>query len=235
MRQVDTLRNEMLIRVNDFGAAHSAMFADSTLAGQMFAEVSAAVLQLGQQSATEVTGRSAAREGVNTKADARTALRKQLETINRTACALAIDRPNVDDKFQLPSGRTDHALLSTARSFAENAAPLADAFITHAMPETFLTELNTGIARFEQATHDHQAGKGTKTAARARFRAALEAGLTAVRRLDAIVANRLRDDPVTMAVWEQARHVEQMPRTHGETAPATTPTATPTAATGAST
>jgi hypothetical protein len=37
--------------------------------------------------------------------------------------------------------------------------------------------------------------------------AALESVMEAVRKLDVIVANRLHDDAVTMAVWKRARRV----------------------------
>ena len=221
MRYTDTHRYDMLVRVRDFGAANTAIFPESTLAGQMFAQVNTAVLQLSQHAATEVTGRGAAREGINTKVIVRRELRKQLETINRTARALAIDALRLDDNFQMPQDRSDQALLSTARSFAQNAAPLESAFITHAMPATFLADLNGCIARFEQSMHDHQSGKGTQTAARASIRAALTAGFTAVRHLDAIVPNSLRSDPVTASVWQRIRHIEQAPHTRG--ASATTP------------
>ncbi|HEX3561075.1 MAG TPA: hypothetical protein VHU19_17910 [Pyrinomonadaceae bacterium] len=36
--------------------------------------------------------------------------------------------------------------------------------------------------------------------------------MTAVRRLDAIVRNKFRDDPPTLAAWEHARHVERAAR-----------------------
>jgi hypothetical protein len=225
----------MLVRVRDFGAENTAIFPESTLAGQMFAQVNAAVLQLSQHAATEVTGRGAAREGINTKAIVRGELRKQLETINLTARALAIETLRLDDNFQMPQDRSDQALLSTARSFAQNATPLESAFITHAMPATFLADLNGCISRFEQAMHDHQSGKGTQVAARASINAALTAGFTAVRHLDAIVTNSLRADPVNAAVWERIRHVEQAPHTRGASAktPATTAATTASPATPA--
>ena len=38
---------------------------------------------------------------------------------------------------------------------------------------------------------------------------AMQDGLNAVRQLDAMVPNALRDDAVTLAMWERARRVEQ--------------------------
>jgi diaminopimelate epimerase len=46
-----------------------------------------------------------------------------------------------------------------------------------------------------------------QTATWASIEAALESAMEAVRKLDVIVANRLHDDAVTMAVWERERRV----------------------------
>jgi hypothetical protein len=98
--------------------------------------------------------------------------------------------------------------LMTARAFAHDAAPIADRFIAHVMPKTFLADLEAAIGRFEQATHEREAGKDERIAAKARIEAAVTSGLAAVRALDAMVGNRLRDDPVTMAVWKRDRRVQ---------------------------
>ncbi len=212
MRHVDTLRYEMLVRVRDFGAAHSTAFPEGTLGIQLFAEVNTAVEELGQHAATEVSGRGAAREGTSTKALARSALHQQLEAINRTARALAVETPGLDDKFRMPRRWRDQALLASARAFAQDAEALAPAFIAHAMPKSFLTDLDNGIAAYEQALRDHQAGKGRGITAGAHIRATLQAGFNAVVRLDAVVANQLRDDPSSTTLWESIRRVEHPPR-----------------------
>ena len=236
MRQQDTLRYEMLVRVRDFGAARTELFPADALGGRMFAEVNTAVVRLDQHTATEVSGSGAALEGSTAKAAARQSLVGQLEAINRTARALAIETPDLDGKFRVPSRKGDQTLLSTARAFAQDAAPLAGEFIAHAMPANFLDELRSGIAGFEQSMHGRDAGKGTRLAARAGIDAEMDAALVAVRKLDAIVANTLRHDPVNATVWERIRHVERMPR--AAASPALAPaaaSATPVAADPATT
>jgi hypothetical protein len=212
MRYVDSLRYEMLVRVRDFGVAHSTAFPEGTLGTQLFAEVNATVEELSQHAATEVSGRGAARKGTGAKALARQALGQKLEAINRTARALAVERPGLADKFRLPRRSGNQALLAGARAFAQDAAPLAAAFVAHAMPEGFLSELEAGISAYEQALRDHQAGKGTRLTAGADIRSTLQTGLNAVLQLDAIVANQLRDDPTTTLLWERIRRVEYPPR-----------------------
>jgi hypothetical protein len=213
MNSLNTRRLEMLVRVRDFGAAHRDLFPASTLGGKMFAAVGSAVGALSQQAASQVSGRGTARGGSSSKAAARAALRERLQTISRTARALALDNPGLDDKFRVPQSNGHQALLSAGRAFADDAGPLAKAFIAHDMPANFLTELNADLKEFEQAIREHAVGKDTHVAARAGIDTAMEAGLAAVQRLDAIVANRLRDDPTTVAVWDSVRHVERTART----------------------
>jgi hypothetical protein len=114
------------------------------------------------------------------------------------------------------------------RAFAQDAGPLSNEFIGHDLRATFLADLNADIVSVQEAIHDHTAAKDTHIAARAAIDAAMEAGLTEVRRLDAIVKNRLRDDPAAVSVWRSARHVERGPRGKSVTPPqAPTPSPAP--------
>ena len=226
MNNLSTRRLEMLVRVRDFGATHRDLFPASTLGGKMFATVGSAVTALSQQAASQVSGRGTARGGSSSMSVARAALRNSLDVIGRTARALALDDPGLDDKFRLPRSQADQALLNAGRAFADDARPLAKAFIAHDMPVNFLTALTADIEAFEQAIRERSLGKDTHIAARAGIDTAMEAGLTAVQRLEAIVANRLRDDPATVAVWDSVRHVER-PARRKNRAPAPVPVSVP--------
>ncbi len=113
----------------------------------------------------------------------------------------------------LPRGSSDQALLNAARAFAADADPLRDAFVSHELPTTFLDELRARIAAFERALSERTTARGAHVAATAALDAALERGVTAARRLDAIVRNKFRDDPAKLAVWTTASHTERTPRT----------------------
>lgn len=208
MNNLDTRRYEMLMRVHQFGADHQDLFPPSTLGGKSFTAVGEAVTALKDHSATQYSGRGSAREGTVSKAVAREALCDDLEAIVRTARAMALDTPGVDDKFRFPRGTGDQLILNAARAFSHDAAPLSAEFIKHDMPDDFLADLHSDIEAFEEAIRDYEAGKDTHVAARAAIEGLIDAGLDAVRRLDAIVPNRLRNDPATLALWERARRVE---------------------------
>ena len=98
------------------------------------------------------------------------------------------------------------------------------------MPGNFIEDLERAIRDFELAIRETHASKGTAIAASASIDEAMEAGLNAIRRLDAIVPNRLRNDGAISAMWDLARRVEypsartkaDAPPTHGAPAPQTT-------------
>jgi hypothetical protein len=201
-------RYEMLVRVREFGVTHSTRFPSSTFGGECFAAIGQAVTALGTHVTAQQSGRNTTRESSSSKAVAREALRDDLDAIVRTARAIAIDVPGLDIKFRMPRGNGDAGLLAAARTFRHDAAPLAREFTKYRMPEDFLQDLDHDITVFEEATRDQDLGKDTNAAARAAIEDALDTGLEACRRLDAVVANELRDDPATLAVWDRVRRIE---------------------------
>jgi hypothetical protein len=223
----------MFARVKGFGDAHAGDFAPGGLAIRLFANLSTIVTQLDNHAAAETSGRGTAREGTSTRAEAREALRDDLEAINRTARAMAEDTPGIGDKFRLPRGDNDQNLLSAARAFAADAAPLSAQFIAHEMPDDFLTDLNTDIANMETAINLQSSGVGDHVSAGAAIDEAIDAGMVLVRKLDAIVRNRYANDQATLAEWTSASHTERSPRRRSPaappppSAPGTTPPAPP--------
>ena len=204
MKSLETRQYEMLVRVRDFGEANSHLFPASSVAGEAFAAVAAAVTQLSEHAVSRM---STLRGGAAAAATARGALRDRLEAVVRTARVLREETPGLEDKFELPDQPADQELVTAGRLFARDAEPLKARFIAHALPETFLADLTQGVEQFEQAIRGRDAERDGNIAAKASIDAALEAGLAAVRKLDGIVANHLHDDRVTMAVWNRDRRV----------------------------
>ena len=230
MKTIERKKYEMLVRLRDFGEAHLDLFPESSFAQEHFAAVDAAVKALSQHAVSKML---TAREGKRNKVMAHDALLTRLEAISDTARAIGQDTPGLEDKFHVPEHLTDQALVTAGRAFARDAEGFAGQFIGHAMPATFIADLNGLVDGFEQAIHARQAGKDGQTAARASIEAALASAFVAVQKLDAIVANHVPGDPVTMAVWRGDRRVEYQNRkrsTGGASAPASTPALTPGAA-----
>lgn len=145
-------------------------------------------------------------------ADARKALRTDLETICRTARAISLDIPGFKEKCRVPRGNNDNELIQTARAIASDAAPFSAQFIAHEMPADFLNHLNADIANMQEAISHQSSGMGDYIEAGAAIDETLNAGLVIVRKLDAIVRNRFANDPATLAEWNSASHTERSPR-----------------------
>jgi len=212
MNAAETRRYDMLKRVRNFGEVRAADFPETTLGHELFAEVAAALKDLDANATNQASGANAAVGGTKSKGTIREELRDALAAINRTARELAYNTPGLEDKFRLPRSSTDQALLNAARAFAADAAPLSAAFIRHEMPANFLEELRTLIEAFEAAINHQATAKGTRVSATAGIDTSLTRGVKAVRRLDALIQNKYRDDAATLAAWATASHTERMNR-----------------------
>ena len=203
-------RYEMLVRVKKFGETYIQLFPASSLGGKTFAAVAAAVAALSDQAVSKM---STDRGGLTTRNAARDALRDQLGAVARTARQVANMTEGLDDKFQLPHQPNDHDLVTAGRLFARDAAAFQDAFIAHALPPTFVADLSHAVDTFAQAIDLRDGERERNTEAKASIEAALAKGFAAVCRLDVIIANTLKDDPVTMQVWKADRRVRYANRT----------------------
>ena len=95
MNNGETRTYEMLRRVRDFGASRTTDFPAAGLGGQMFAEVTAVVTELEHHDTVQSASTGVARVSSAAKARLRTTLREDLRAINRTARAIAVERPDL--------------------------------------------------------------------------------------------------------------------------------------------
>ena len=219
MNTLDVRKYNMLVRVRDYGAARADLFPPGSLGARTFGEIGAVVDRLTAGATAESSGRRAARQGVVSKAAARRALRQALEAVNRTARGIALDKPEVLGKFQMP-GKGDHDLATGARQIADDAGPLAADFVAHGLPPSFVADLLAALATFERAINGRALGQETHVGARADIAAALDLAFDTLPRLDAIVENTVGGDPHALAAWRLARNVGRPPTRGGGPAPA---------------
>ncbi|MFL6227791.1 MAG: hypothetical protein ACJ741_03320 [Pyrinomonadaceae bacterium] len=208
MKDTERRRYETRARVRDFGATHAAAFPATTRGGELFAQLAATVAELDGHAEAQVAHRSAAAQGTTGKAAARDALRRDLEAISDTARALSVTTPGLRELFRLPRGNNDQALLSTARAFHTAAAPLKADFIRLELPADFLENLEADINGFGRASVGQISSRQARVAATNAIGTAIERGLAVLRQLDAVVRNKFRDDPATLAAWESASRAE---------------------------
>lgn len=224
----DTRRYDMLVRVRDFGTLYGHLFPQSSVAPQKFEEVANAVKWIDAHALTQITRSIAAT--ANQKRKARQALDDALQAIGQTASVLAKQLPALDELVQMPKPATDQGRLIAGRKFARDVQPFMSQFIAHGMATTFLADFDAVVDNYDAAVRGRGMGRDERIAATAGIKAAIAAGLDAVRALDAIVTNHLRGDEVTRTVWDRdCRVVYRQPL--APQAPATTVAAAPAAAT----
>ena len=199
-------RFEILLRVRDFGLAHASQFPAGSAGGEAFAALGALVAEVEQVTATQRSTTSSARQQTITRGVARDELLALLRAIRLTARVLAARTPGLADKFRLPKGAGDQALLSTARAFAADAEGHRAEFVRLEMPADFLEDLARKIASFEGTIRERHRSLGVRVSSRATAGEMLRRGRQLVRELDAIVRNKYRADKAVLAEWESARH-----------------------------
>jgi len=213
----------MFVRVRDFGQAHGSDFGPASLAHQHFTNLGTVIGELDSHAAAESSGHGEARQGTETRAQARAALRDDLEAINRTARAMASEVPGIDDKFRVPRNNNDQQLLNAARAFKADADPLKAQFIARELPADFIDDLQADIDALESAISSQASGVGNHVAAGAGIDDAIDRGVEIVRKLDAIVRNKYSNNPSALAEWTSASHTERGPRRSSESPPSPQP------------
>ena len=205
MRARDSHQYDRFVRVQGFVADHTETFQATALGRKMLAVIVAAIAALSRYFTSDVSGHGVLRGGSNTRAEVRAALRLNVKAISRTARFLGRETAGVDGRFRLSRHGSDQGLVATARAFLQEAQPQADAFVANGLAENVLKDLPAQIQALEQAIAEQTAGRKSAVEAQASIRAAVRSGMSAVDALDSIVRSRLRDDPVTLALWKNAR------------------------------
>jgi hypothetical protein len=124
-------RYEMLFRVMKFGAARQERFPASSRAGEAFAIVTTAVVQLEGRAVAQMLLK---REGARARAAARAVLQRLLESISRTARIIQANSPELANAFQMPEKKSAQALLTAARAAAQHLEPAAARLVESGLP-----------------------------------------------------------------------------------------------------
>jgi hypothetical protein len=203
---------QKFLRVCDFGTAHANDFTATSLGTLTFRALDEVIAEIESLSGHEASARGTARQGTETRSQARAALRDDLEAISRTARVMADDVPGINEKFRVPRNANDQELMNAARAFLADATPLKAQFIAHEMPADFLEDLQSDIDAMLAAINSQSSGVGSHVAANAALDDAMDRGNDLCRKLDAIVRNKYANNPAVLAEWTSASHTERAPR-----------------------
>ena len=208
----ETRQYEMLQRVRDFGNIHRQRFADGSVALKAFAALG---VLIGDLAATDVAKRSASASArADRKAAARKALTDLLVKVSQTARVLQASGHSMPP-FDVPVPRTDQALLTAARQFARDAAPLDAEFVAHGLQPA---SIEPTASVFETAMRDRGMSRADHIEARTRIQQLLASASEPLRTLDVIINNEMVRDQVIRTVWKRARRIAEPRRPRGANA-----------------
>ena len=142
MNDSENRRRQTFARVQQFFLAHDSDFIAGSMGKTVSTTLGTIITELDGYAQAEASGMANQRQGTATRALARSALREDLEAINRTARTLSDEVPGISEKFRMPAVGNDQILLTTARAFGVEAEPLATQLIAHELPANFLDGLN---------------------------------------------------------------------------------------------
>jgi len=206
-------RLDTFTRVAAFGAEHAGDFASDSIGKQLFTELSSIVATLGGHASSQKSVQGSARKGTSARSVARAELRSDVLAIRRTARVLADTIPGIEDEFRISrTSASDQNLLDIAHAFATKAVPFSAEFIALELQADFLEDLNNDIAVLETIINEQVNGDGGSTSARSEIERSVEAGVRAVRTLDAIIKNKYSNNSGVIAEWLSASHTERSPR-----------------------
>ena len=176
-----------------------------------FASVQAAYDALAQFFATQTSGERAA--AVELKVVLRAAIRRKMTRYAKTARALNLTTPGFDKLFKVPDSNSDDMLVATGREFVEQALAHQTEFASLGIAKTLALSLTADLDALEAAQLSKVNAQGETVGATAGVENAIETGMEAEKKLDAIMTNVYYDDPVKLAQWHTARHVKSASQT----------------------
>jgi len=139
-------------------------------------------------------------------------LLKQMRPINRIARTLNREQfPGVREKFFMPRFGGYEGIISRAGAFLDAIAPIKQAFVDRGMAADFDDQLEAAKDALVGATGNKNAGLAVQVGGTAGLLAKSREGLRQMRELDAILSHQYRDNPVLLAAWKSASHVERDP------------------------
>jgi hypothetical protein len=201
--------SDMLRRVRDFSAARAADFPPNSLGHTLFTGIAATVIEIEQFASTQTSSVGSSRQATESKGLARDTLLDEMEAITLTARAMALDDPGLENKFRIPRNASDQEVLNAARAFLTDATPLAAEFIRHEMPPDFLDDLRAAIADMEQVITERNHSREDRITSTASLGLIIAKGIKLVKQVNAVVHNKYRNDPATLAAWVSASHIER--------------------------
>jgi hypothetical protein len=224
----------MFGRVITFWKTNSADIPAGSKGATYYANLGSDQQQLAAAGATQKGGKVTAQNALILSLDT------NLQNIARTAHAIAQDVPGFADLFAPPDHCNPGEVLATANAYlvqlvaqpgdgavttAAKAARVKQ-FMDHALPATFVADLQAQVAAIGSAKDTHEAGREKGVASTTAIAQLVRDGRKQVNYLDAIARNLYKGNAEQLRAWVSASHVERDPIHQGATPSPTPQTAT---------
>jgi hypothetical protein len=186
---------------------------DLPLAVAQIERVELALGEISEAGTSQDYGRGAFQGASAQRMQLQMALRSDMSRIAAIAKVLdPAEYPGAAERFRVSGTKSYTALQSRARAFIDAIEPMKQAFLDHGAPADFdarLADLTTALEAAGERKYRclHRQMEGT-----ARMEESARRGVKAVRVLNAIVRQRLKDDPELLGVWKAAQHIERPPK-----------------------
>lgn len=204
MTRNQRLQYDRYVRVRNFGLAMRGVFPESSGVGRAFAVIAAAVSAIEDHMTRRAEARADARRVRTTTRQALSdAMRAIAATGRRVSASETGSRP-----FRMPRRQSVEVVLSTARQLLNEAQRREEGFVNLGMPPTFLADFRQRIDDLDRATNVQRDSRAHRRRADGGIATALAAAANALRDLDVAVPNAMRGDPVGLAQWSGARHLD---------------------------
>jgi hypothetical protein len=200
-------------QVVDFGDEHPLTPAIAAIT-VLYTQVGTVAIELRGHAGDQDGGIGQFRAGSTSRRAVADELRDLMRPVNQIARALDRDEhPGVREQFLMPRSSSYEALISRAQAFLDAIAPIKTLFTGRGMAADFDTELAAAKEDLVAATDQKNAGRLTHVGGTAGLLAKSRTGVKYLRELDALLSYQYRNDPVLLATWKSACHIERDPVT----------------------
>ena len=208
-----------LRRVKQFGDDHPLVPANP-LAAAEYTGVSNAITNVEAMAEAQASGNGTKSDAVDQRLQVMDDLLDLMRSLSKAAKVL--DRtlhPGVATKMRMDRFSSFDVLKVKANLFHSTLQPIEAEFVALGASATVAADLQALITALEGAGNLKLSGLDTQVGGTVGIKFAIREGLKRVRKLDAILSQLYRTNPVLLAQWKTARHTERASVTETETAP----------------
>ena len=201
----------MAVRVRDFCRAHPSTDANhASVLGRLDEAIGRMEVLVAQQVGGFLSKRSSVLRRKELRRRLNGGLLRHLVTIAGSA---AEEKPELVEKYRLPSGNASNKLFRTvARKMLDQGVAEKELLVKHGLSTTLLDDLSAAIDEFDASVAETSGGTLDHVLARAELETLSDEVMRLVGMLDGINRYRFERDPQLLVAWKTAKHVVSGPQ-----------------------